>query len=116
MSHVVISDCGYFSRIVDSYKRKTKEHGGNFKLPKAVLVGCRDGFKCHYCGVPLYVGRANVKRPLALPATVDHWKPRVLGGDSEMDNLRLACAGCNTDKGDMTPAELVLGFRLSADE
>ncbi len=32
-------------------------------------------------------------------ATIDHIKPQVLGGDSELPNLQLACGKCNSRKG-----------------
>jgi len=39
----------------------------------------------------------------ALGATLDHWMPKVLGGSSEIENLRLSCRRCNNLKADMHP-------------
>lgn len=53
----------------------------------------RDGFTCQYCGCR------------ELPLTIDHVLPRSKGGDDSWENLITACRGCNSSKGDRTPAE-----------
>lgn len=45
----------------------------------------RDGKDCQYCHLPLEDD-----------VTIDHIKPRKMGGPDELDNFRLVHAGCNT--------------------
>jgi len=50
------------------------------------VILARDGWRCHWCG-----GRAS---------TVDHVKPRALGGARyDPANLVAACARCNSRRG-----------------
>jgi 5-methylcytosine-specific restriction endonuclease McrA len=58
----------------------------------------RDGSVCQYCG----------KHTLDL--TIDHVKPRHLGGPHAWTNVVAACAQCNHRKGGRTPEES--GMRL----
>ncbi len=58
---------------------------------KAILA--RDGYKCQYCG------KRNVKM------TIDHVKPRRLGGSFTWENLVCACHACNAKKGDRSSSE-----------
>ena len=53
----------------------------------------RDGYKCVYCGTKS--GRF----------TIDHVKPKALGGKSEFENCVCACYECNNKKGDKTCIE-----------
>ena len=55
----------------------------------------RDGSLCAYCGS-------------TLKATIEHVHPKSKGGDSELDNLVLACYRCNTAKKDMTLIEWLM--------
>lgn len=50
------------------------------------------GPSCEYCGEPF-------------ATTADHILPRSRGGGNEIENLAPACASCNTEKLDFTPAE-----------
>jgi 5-methylcytosine-specific restriction endonuclease McrA len=52
----------------------------------------RDGSGCAYCG------RAD-------PVTLDHVVPRSQGGSNDVSNLVLACAPCNSAKGQRTPEQ-----------
>lgn len=62
----------------------------------------QDG-RCAICGEPMPTGRFNVphatvwkkRRP-----TFDHIRPRTKGGGDEPENLQLAHAQCNKQKGD----------------
>jgi 5-methylcytosine-specific restriction endonuclease McrA len=60
----------------------------------------RDDWHCQYCGQE--VGWVRSKQwPFndSLPVGhVDHFIPRARGGSSDMDNLILACEGCNSSK------------------
>lgn len=62
---------------------------------KAVIL--RDGFQCYLCDRQVVDiagpgGRAN-------RLTIDHVIPVSAGGSNDLDNLRVCCKGCNTDKG-----------------
>lgn len=52
--------------------------------------------QCFYCDDPF--GDSN-------PPVVDHYIPRAKGGSDDYDNLRPACAACNTSKRDLMPDE-----------
>ena len=70
-----------------------------FLPEQTVLVGAtlrfrvlqRDGFTCQYCG----------RKAPDVALQVDHVIPVASGGTAAMDNLRTACADCNTGKGGM---------------
>lgn len=51
------------------------------------------GGRCAYCGIGTGLRRG----------TIDHYMPLALGGTSERENLRWACATCNGLKGSMHP-------------
>ncbi|WP_292698184.1 HNH endonuclease [Microbacterium sp. 69-10] len=53
----------------------------------------RQGRRCAYCG------------ELTENPDPEHVVPLSRGGRNDMSNLVTACRACNTDKGDMTPAE-----------
>lgn len=55
----------------------------------------RDGNQCQYCG----------KKPGVSELTIDHVVPRSQGGLTTWGNCVLACIGCNTRKGGMTPSQ-----------
>ncbi len=72
----------------------------------------RDGWECHYCHKPLISAskRWAIDRgmnPYNYPdepvsaegAEIDHVIPRSKGGTDDIDNLVLACRGCNFLKG-----------------
>lgn len=52
----------------------------------------RDKYACQYCG--------STKK-----LTLDHVIPRSKGGKHTWDNVVIACSGCNSRKGDRTPAQ-----------
>lgn len=49
----------------------------------------RDGNQCHWCGIPFGAG---------IRATLDHLRPRRLGGTEALINLVLACKPCNQSR------------------
>lgn len=49
-------------------------------------------FRCGYCGV----SETNIGAEM----TVDHFLPRIRGGDDSLDNLIYSCHACNEFKGD----------------
>ena len=58
----------------------------------------RDKYTCQYCG--------STKQ-----LTLDHVIPRSKGGKHSWDNVVIACSGCNSRKGDRTPAQAGLVLR-----
>jgi hypothetical protein len=57
----------------------------------------RYDFRCGYCGVS--------ETNLGAEMTVDHFQPRVHGGDDSHDNLVYCCHACNEFKGDYWQVE-----------
>lgn len=52
--------------------------------------------KCIFCNRALTISTTGT--PLGA-ATLEHIRPRHHGGDDRLENLALACAGCNHEKG-----------------
>lgn len=57
----------------------------------------RANFACEYCGA------SEIDSGGLL--TVDHFRPRTLGGGDDLDNLLYCCYRCNLYKGDYWPAQ-----------
>lgn len=72
----------------------------------------RDEWTCYLCGQ--HVDREAATTDPLYP-TLDHIVPLALGGPHSMDNLRLACRGCNLAKGAslLVSPPLVRGERAS---
>lgn len=77
------------------------------KLP-AMQVPCtrravlqRDNYTCQYCGLA----------PGAEALTLDHIKPRALGGHTTWDNVVAACRACNGHKANRLPHAANLTLR-----
>ena len=64
-------------------------------------VRARDKERCTYCLSPDDL--------LGLPCELDHIVPVARGGQNEIDNLCLACSGCNRSKGSRIEAVLESG-------
>lgn len=61
------------------------------------LMMIRQRGRCHYCGVPMAIGKDNGHW---IQATIDHVWPKIRGCiETDVFNLVLACAWCNTAKG-----------------
>ncbi|MDI5964832.1 HNH endonuclease [Streptantibioticus silvisoli] len=60
----------------------------------------RDGSRCFYC-------RRNFKASPMRRKTLDHYIPYCLWQTWELDNLVLACEGCNRSKDNVLPWPLV---------
>lgn len=69
-------------------------------------IADRDGWFCHWCGVPL----AMVESDTRPAATLDHLITRMAGGSNEFDNQVISCRPCNEERG-CEPAEV---YRLKA--
>lgn len=64
---------------------------------KVTFLLARDGGNCTICGDPL---DRKIKNPRhLLYVTFDHIVPRSQGGTDKIDNLRLAHAKCNWERG-----------------
>ena len=63
------------------------------------ITFARDKYSCQYCGRL----KKNLKRDERL--TIDHVKPKSLGGKTEWENVVTACNTCNDKKGDKLPYE-----------
>lgn len=60
--------------------------------------------RCYYCGIKTTV-HADRAHPSHLGQ--DHKIPLSRGGSDAIDNIAVACSGCNSDKGTMTEAEFI---------
>lgn len=89
------------SRSENDVKRAKDRELKNPKLKEAVRV--RDADTCRYCGI--FCKHSDRVSDVGL--TFDHVDPEVAGG---MNNLVVACRGCNNRKGKRTPgqADMVL--------
>lgn len=72
-----------------------------YAAQRRAAVIARDRGACVYC----------LRKLRADAVTIDHLTPTSRGGGEEVENVALACAGCNGEKADMLPLEFVL-FRL----
>lgn len=64
-----------------------------YSLLGHTLLFAIDVPQCVYCGA------------IGPPVHVDHVIPRSQGGSNDPDNLAIACAACNREKGSRTPSE-----------
>lgn len=66
--------------------------------------------KCLHCGATLVVGIDGEPRSMA---TIEHILPRAHGGTDALENLGLACARCNSEKGVRHDSKRTFGGRLA---
>lgn len=75
--------------VIDYFRSKVStKYFGLSKNARIALLK-RKGFKCCYCP----------KKLTLKTMTVEHIEPRSLGGSDEEDNLDIACAPCNEERG-----------------
>ncbi len=115
----------------------TIKNAENLSLALAKEVIARDGYFCRYCGVPVIDPQAqsvlrkaypeeyrwwskkgevksspkNIEKHVAFQALDLDWEhvvPRSLGGMNSLSNIIVACAPCNTGKGNYTLVEMRL--------
>lgn len=68
----------------------------------------RDGDRCRYCGEEV-----NWKdRKSARGAVFEHVRPVCSGGETTMENLVVACRGCNAKKAGRTPEDAGMTLRV----
>ena len=79
---------------------------------KQVLDGQRVWVgKCIHCNKKLVIADSGV--PLG-NATIEHIWPRTRGGGNDLENIALACAGCNREKGKRHDRKAATESRLDA--
>lgn len=84
---------------VESRRRADAARQAVMRSPQLrAAVRERDGDRCRYCGAAVQW----TDRRSALGGTYDHVDP---DAGSVLDNLVVACRGCNSSKGHRTPAE-----------
>lgn len=68
--------------------------------PLRTAVVARDGLVCRYCGrrVRCHPLRGKPQRRDPRRLTMDHVLPRCRGGQNTVENLVVACRGCNNSK------------------
>lgn len=64
------------------------------------IIKERDGNRCKYCRKKFL----NDKKS-NLQLTLDHYIPKCLGGSNHIENIVLACLGCNNLKANLMPEE-----------
>jgi 5-methylcytosine-specific restriction endonuclease McrA len=89
--------------VADRIARKRAEHWGAKVIEdvQRMVIASRDGQECYLCGQWL------TWREI----TIDHVVPLSRGGDHSYANCKIACAVCNSRKGDRLLSEIDLsGF------
>jgi len=108
--------------VVDSYEREVRSVSLAIKVPAVVRLLryihlskrrpplsrfnllARDNFECQYCGCPMSMA----------DSTVDHILPRSQGGQTNWQNVVVACHPCNRKKGGRTPTQARMALRKEA--
>ena len=99
--------------------------GGSELRQKIRALIKRDGLKCHYCGKKLSLRDDGLPleyyRSLRIlneyqRLTLDHKKPISRGGTDRLYNLVIACASCNTRRGDMPYLKFLSFIRKEQNE
>jgi 5-methylcytosine-specific restriction endonuclease McrA len=80
-----------------AFRRRAQKQGAPFieRCDRAKIIA-RDDSTCYLCGVHLRVS----------DVTLDHVIPLIRGGEHTMENLRVACARCNSKKGSRLLSEV----------
>lgn len=86
-------------------KRGAPNAPANKILRMAVYL--RDAGRCQLCGRPLKPDVPGVVGHDPDRMTMDHTIPVSKGGRHTYGNVRAACKGCNTEKGDQDPSEYI---------
>ena len=69
---------------------KNEREDRRIRGSKRQAVTERAGGRCEYCRCPEYIGTQKF--------SIEHTTPWEQGGGNEMENLALACGGCNNSK------------------
>ena len=86
---------------VRNNKNKKRLKGGKHRSYTRNQIIKRDGVNCYLCRTPVDFEASHVQGQLGweLYPHVEHVIPLALGGDDLLDNVKLAHAKCNIDKG-----------------
>lgn len=79
------------------YLKDSKKSVSRRKI--AVMLSESQNWKCCYCGEVMWHPKVGGYGPIELRATFDHVIAQVHGGSDSLDNLVMACWGCNTKRG-----------------
>ena len=93
----VMTDAKRLRLKANKHRRRVIEKNSrsdNFLAPE---IYERDNWECQVCGISI---DPRVKFPSRDSASLDHIIPISKGGTHTLDNVQLACMGCNWDKGD----------------
>lgn len=87
-------------KLVDSLTNLWYDEMSEYKRNRYVLIKKQideQGYNyCEYCGRAPLQKYNDTKRNFL---TVDHIIPKAIGGDNDIENLRIACIDCNRIKG-----------------
>jgi len=88
-------------KIYRDNKDRALKHGAKHKYYTRQQIIDRDGLNCHICNREVdFQANHIVGQPgWELYPHIDHVIPIAKGGDDTLDNVKLAHAKCNTDKG-----------------
>lgn len=89
-----------WSKQVERLKRRGPGSGSHNEMNpgRRRRIAARDGWICHLCSAPVDPALAH---PHPLSASLDHLRPRSVGGSHRRDNLKLAHLKCNEERGDL---------------
>jgi 5-methylcytosine-specific restriction endonuclease McrA len=85
---------------VDS-RARAKKHGGKYDYYTKQQIFNRDGYDCYICGNPVDLTAPHIVGQPGWETYphIEHVIPLALGGDDTLENVRIAHAKCNIDKG-----------------
>lgn len=72
---------------------------------RKLQVWRRDKFRCRYCRCAVTIPSHDIQEHLW--ATVDHVRPKSMGGKNNAKNLVTACRSCNAAKGSSPASKFI---------
>ena len=119
---------GDFDRLLALYALQVSQSKNNKKMTrKRHYAAERQGWRCCYCGVPMFAGHPTediflYAQSIGVPAkafrskkfwtrmwglkvSIEHLRKKADGGGMDHDNIVAACNWCNTYRGDRRPIE-----------
>ena len=88
-------------KVYRDHKDRAVKHGGKHKYYTRQHIFDRDGHDCHLCGTPVDLTANHIvgQPGWELYPHIDHVQPISKGGDDILENVKIAHAKCNLDKG-----------------
>ena len=88
-------------KVYRNHKDRAVKHGGKHKYYTRQHIFDRDGHDCHLCGTPVDLTANHIvgQPGWELYPHIDHVQPISKGGDDILENVKIAHAKCNLDKG-----------------